>query len=201
MWTFYCTRMHSSRRRTVRCSGRLPGELSARGMSTQGASARGSLADTPLWTKSETGVKTLPYYVADGKHGGTLKLDAIANFYRRIASKPAQWWAIETLYRTKTSVMRKTSTNYVCSVTQTVTFSVKLRGINRKWEFPLWRIFLLCIATHCRIKSVWWVRYLTICASLQMEHTCAVATNFSVADPGWPRGPCPPPHRPCKNKS
>ena len=33
--------------------------------------------------------------------------------------------------------MRKTSTNYVCSVTQTVTFSVKLRGINRKWEFPL----------------------------------------------------------------
>ena len=36
----------------------------------------------------------------------------------------------------------------------------------------LWRIFFLCIATHCKIKSC--------CISLQIEHTCAVTTSFSL---------------------
>ena len=104
MWTFYWSRMHSSRMRTVRCSGRFLGEVSARegclpsgrgvcrgwGGVSPGVSAQWGLADTLLWTESHIGVKPLSYYVADGKHEGTLKLDTMANFYPRIASKRAQ---------------------------------------------------------------------------------------------------------------
>ena len=83
------TRMHSSRMLTVHCSGRLRGWgwggflpggvypggclpggcLPRRGCLPQGGSYPGEcLPDTPLWTESQTGVKTLPCcnYAADG---------------------------------------------------------------------------------------------------------------------------------------
>ena len=77
------TRMHSSRKHTVRCSGRLGGVCLGgvclgglpRGMSAWGVSAGGrglypgGVSQTPLWTELQTGVKTLlcRNYVADGK--------------------------------------------------------------------------------------------------------------------------------------
>ena len=69
------TRMHSSRMRTVRCSGRLLG-VSAQGGVCLGGVYPGVSARPPTpRTESQTGVKTLPCrnYVADGNYHLTAK--------------------------------------------------------------------------------------------------------------------------------
>ena len=52
------TRMHSSRMRTVRCSNHPGG---------RGVSAWEGVSATPLWTESQTPVKTLPWAVKIGR--------------------------------------------------------------------------------------------------------------------------------------